>query len=148
MSEIKTMNPALIGVATQSTYLPTHSRPDESQFTFAYTITISNAGDMSVQLLSRHWEITDADGNVQEVRGEGVVGEQPVIRPGRYFRYTSGATLPTAVGYMRGEYTMIPHNDDRVSEAAGPGDLAGPGESLTFEVDIPAFTLHTPTSLN
>ncbi len=139
MSQIKTLNPALIGIATQTTYLPTHSRPDEDHFTFAYTITISNAGDVSVQLLSRYWEITDADGNVQEVRGEGVVGEQPVIRPGRYFRYTSGASLPTPVGFMRGEYTMILHDDDRVAD---------PSEQLAFEVDIPAFTLHTPTSLN
>lgn len=139
MTQIKTLNPALIGIATQTTFLPTHSRPEDNQFTFAYTITISNAGDVSVQLLSRHWEITDANGNVQEVRGEGVVGEQPIIRPGRYFRYTSGSTLPTHVGYMRGEYTMILHDDDRVAE---------PHEQLAFEVDIPAFTLHTPTSLN
>lgn len=139
MTQIKTLNPALIGIATQTTYLPTHSQPDDNQFTFAYTITISNAGDVSVQLLSRHWEIIDADGSTQEVRGEGVVGEQPVIRPGRFFRYTSGATLPTPVGYMRGEYTMILHDDDRVSD---------PGEQLAFEVEIPAFTLHTPTSLN
>lgn len=139
MSEIKTMNPALIGIAAQSTYLPTHSQPDSDQYTFAYTITISNAGDASVQLLSRHWEITDADGNVQEVRGDGVVGEQPVIRPGRFFRYTSGATLPTPVGFMRGEYTLLLHDDD---------GLADPDANLAFEVDIPAFTLHTPTSLN
>lgn len=139
MSQIKTLNPALIGIATQTTYLPTHSRPEDSQYTFAYTITISNAGDVSVQLLARFWQITDADGDVQEVRGEGVVGEQPIIRPGRYFRYTSGATLSTPVGYMNGEYTMILHDDDR------PADL---GEQLAFEVNIPAFTLHTPTSLN
>ncbi len=139
MTQIKTLNPALIGIASQTTYLPTHSQPDDGQFTFAYTITISNAGDVSVQLLSRHWEITDAHGNVQEVRGEGVVGEQPIIRPGRYFRYTSGATLPTDVGYMSGEYTMILHDDDRIAD---------PSEQLAFEVKIPAFTLHTPTSLN
>lgn len=139
MNQIKTLNPALIGIATESTYLPTHSRPTDSQYSFAYTITISNAGDASVQLLSRHWEITDADGQVQEVRGEGVVGEQPIIRPGRYFRYTSGATLPTPVGYMRGEYTLVMHDDDRVAD---------PSEQLAFEVAIPAFTLHTPTSLN
>lgn len=138
MSELQTINPALIGIATQTTYLPTHSRPDEGQYTFAYTITISNAGDSAVQLLSRQWEITDADGKVQEVRGEGVVGEQPVIRPGRFFRYTSGATLPTPVGFMRGVYTLIPHDDDC------PMDR----DEVAFEVPIPAFTLHTPTSLN
>ena len=139
MSQIKTINPALIGIATQATYMPTHSQPEDETFTFAYTITISNAGDAAVQLLSRHWVITDANGEVQEVRGEGVVGEQPVIRPGRFFRYTSGATLATPVGYMRGEYTMILHDDDRVAD---------PSEQLAFEVEIPAFTLHTPTSLN
>jgi ApaG protein len=133
-----TINPALIGIATQTTYLPTHSRPEDGQYTFAYTITISNAGDISVQLLARHWEITDADGEVQEVRGEGVVGEQPVIRPGRFFRYTSGATLPTPVGFMRGEYIMIPWDED----------CPQADEASTFEVPIPAFTLHTPTSLN
>lgn len=139
MSQIKTFNPALIGIATQTAYMPTHSRPDDDVYAFAYTITVSNAGDVSVQLLSRHWLITDAHGEVQEVRGRGVVGEQPVIRPGRYFRYTSGATLPTPVGYMRGAYTMILHDDDRASD---------PGEQLAFDVQIPAFTLHTPTSLN
>lgn len=139
MSQIKSLNPALIGIATQTTYLPTHSRPDDDQYAFAYTITISNAGDASVQLLARHWQITDANGEVQEVRGEGVIGEQPIIRPGRYFRYTSGATLPTPVGYMCGEYTMILYDDDRPTD---------PNEQLAFEVGIPAFTLHTPTSLN
>lgn len=139
MSQIKTLNPALIGIATQASYLPGHSQPDAGQYTFAYTITISNAGDSSVQLLSRHWIITDSDGGVQEVRGEGVVGEQPVIRPGRYFRYSSGATLKTPVGFMQGEYTMILHDDDR---------RADPFEQLAFEVVIPAFTLHTPNSLN
>lgn len=139
MTQIKTLNPTLIGIATQATYLPTHSRPEHEQYAFAYTITISNAGDVSVQLLARHWEITDANGEVQEVRGEGVVGEQPIIRPGRFFRYSSGATLPTAVGYMRGEYTMVLHDDDRLSD---------PTEQLAFEVEIPAFTLHTPNSLN
>jgi ApaG protein len=139
MSQIKTINPALIGIATQTAYLPTHSQPEDGSFAFAYTITISNAGDVAVQLLSRHWVITDANGEEQEVRGKGVVGEQPVIRPGRFFRYTSGATLATPVGYMRGEYTMILHDDDRITD---------PSEQLAFEVEIPAFTLHTPTSLN
>ncbi len=130
-------NPALVGIQIVTTYLPTHSRPEEDQFTFAYTITISNAADQAVQLLSRHWIITDANDRVQEVRGEGVVGEQPVIPPGKSFRYTSGATLATPVGYMEGEYTMI------IPE--GEVDLT---EQPAFEVPIPAFTLHTPTALN
>ena len=131
-------NPSLVGVNVVSTYLPRHSNPDEGHFTFAYTITISNAGDLPVQLLSRHWIITDANDEVQEVRGEGVVGEQPVIAPGGSFRYTSGATLATAIGYMEGRYYMV------VRE---PEDT--PVEDLpTFAVPIPAFTLHTPTALN
>jgi ApaG protein len=130
-------NPALVGIQILTTYLPTHSRPEDDQYTFAYTITISNASDQPVQLLSRHWIITDANNSVQEVRGEGVVGEQPVIAPDQSFRYTSGATLPTPVGYMEGSYTMI------IPE--GEIDLT---QQPAFEVPIPAFTLHTPTALN
>lgn len=128
-------NPALVGITVVTTYLPSHSRPEEDQYTFAYTITISNAGDMPVQLLSRHWIITDADEDVQEVRGEGVVGEQPVIDPGGQFRYTSGATLATPVGMMQGSYTMA---------VLDPAASAGP----SFEAPIPAFTLATPHALH
>ncbi len=131
-------NAALVGVNVVTTYLPSHSKPDEGQYTFAYTITISNGGDLPVQLLSRHWVITDGNDQVQEVRGEGVVGEQPVIAPGGSFRYTSGATLETPVGCMEGTYFMV------VRE---PADIP-PGELPTFEVPIPTFTLHTPTGLN
>ena len=131
-------NPALVGVDVITAYLPDHSDPDEGQYTFAYTITINNAGDVPVQLLSRHWLITDANDDVQEVRGEGVVGEQPVIEPGGSFRYTSGATLPTPVGCMEGSYTMIVVEEEEVDLTAQP----------VFEVPIPAFTLHTPTALN
>ena len=131
-------NPALVGVNVVSTYLPSHSTPEEGHYTFAYTITMSNAGDLPVQLLSRHRIITDADDDVQEVRGEGVVGEQPIIQPGASFRYTSGATLATPVGYMKGSYFMV------VRE---PMDVS-PDELPTFEVPIEAFTLHTPTALN
>ena len=131
-------NPSLVGVNVLTTYLPSHSQPEEGHYTFAYTITISNAGDMPVQLLSRHWLITDADGDVQEVRGEGVVGEQPVIAPGEAFRYTSGATLPTPVGCMEGSYFMVVREPMEID----PADLP------TFEVPIPAFSLHTPTALH
>ena len=130
-------NPALVGIQILTTYLPTHSRPEDDQYTFAYTITISNASDQPVQLLSRHWVFTDANNSVQEVRGEGVVGEQPVIAPDQSFRYTSGETLPPPVGYMEGRYPMI------IPE--GEVDLT---EQPAFEVPIPAFTLHTPTALN
>jgi len=137
MSTIE-FNPALVGVQVVTTYLPNHSRPEDDQYTFAYTITVSNAGDVPIQLLSRHWIITDANDGVQEVRGEGVVGEQPVIEPDGAFRYTSGATLTTPVGCMEGSYTMIVAEEDEV-------DLT---EQPAFEVPIPAFTLHTPTALN
>ena len=131
-------NPSLVGVSVVTTFLPTHSSPEEGHFTFAYTITISNAGDLPVQLLSRHWVITDANEDVQEVRGEGVVGEQPIIPPGESYRYTSGATLATPLGYMQGSYFMV------VRE---PMDVS-PEELPTFEVPVPPFTLHTPTALN
>jgi ApaG protein len=131
-------NPALVGVNIVTTYLPSHSNPEESHYTFAYTITISNAGDAPVQLRSRHWIITDGNNEVQEVRGEGVVGEQPIIEPGESFRYTSGATLATPVGYMEGSYFMVVREPMDVN----PVDLP------TFTVAIPAFTLHTPTALN
>lgn len=131
-------NPSLVGISVVTTYLPSHSRPDDRQYTFAYTITISNDADLPVQLLSRHWIITDADNEVQEVRGDGVVGEQPVIPPQASFRYTSGATLTTPVGCMEGSYFMV------VRE---PMDI-DPSELPTFEVPIRAFTLHTPTALN
>lgn len=131
-------NPSLVGVTVVTTYLPNHSNPEDDHYTFAYTITVSNAGDAPVQLLSRHWLITDADDDVQEVRGDGVVGEQPIIQPGASFRYTSGATLATPVGYMEGSYFMVVREPMEVD----PKDLP------TFEVVIPAFTLHTPNALN
>ncbi len=131
-------NPHLIGVNVVTTYLPSHSNPEDGHYTFAYTITISNGGDLPVQLLSRHWVITDANDKVQEVRGEGVVGEQPIIQPGSTFRYTSGATLETPLGYMEGSSYMVV----REPMSVPPEDLP------TFELPIPAFSLHTPTALN
>ena len=125
-------------MAVVTTYLPGHSRPELDQYAFAYTITISNGGDVPVQLLSRHWVITDADSGVQEVRGEGVVGEQPLIPPGESFRYTSGATLTTPVGCMEGSYTMVRRGSDEQAASANGH----------FEVPIPAFSLHTPTALH
>jgi len=130
--------PSLVGIDVVTAYLPNHSRPQDRQYAFAYTVTISNGSELPVQLLSRHWIITDADNEVQEVRGEGVVGEQPVIPPQASFRYTSGATLPTPVGCMQGSYFMV------VRE---PMDI-DPRELPTFEVPIRAFSLHTPTALN
>ena len=131
-------NPSLVGVNVVTAYLPNHSSPDEDQYTFAYTVTISNGSNLPVQLLSRHWIITDADNDVQEVRGEGVVGEQPVIPPQASFRYTSGTTLATPVGCMEGTYFMVVREPMNID----PHDLP------TFEVPIRAFSLHTPTALN
>jgi len=131
-------DPAQIVVDVTTDYLPQHSRPDAGQYTFAYTITISNAAGVPVQLMSRHWIITDADNDVQEVRGEGVVGAQPIIHPDTSFRYTSGATLPTPVGCMEGAYFMVMRD---------PIDL-DPRDLPTFKVPIPAFSLHTPGALN
>jgi ApaG protein len=129
-------DPAQVEIDVVTSYLPDHSRPDQAQYTFAYTITISNRGEVPVQLMSRHWLITDADQQVQEVRGEGVVGEQPVIPPGGAFRYTSGATLRTPVGAMQGSYFMLTRGD------------ADAGTTAEFSVPIPPFSLHTPTALN
>ena len=134
----KSFNPALVDVHVVTTYLPSHSSPEHEQYTFAYTITISNGADLPVQLLSRHWVITDADDQVQEVRGEGVVGEQPIIQPNGSFRYTSGATLATPIGYMEGSYFMVVREPMEID----PADLP------TFEVPVAPFTLHTPTALN
>jgi ApaG protein len=127
-----------VDVKVVTTYLPGHSRPDQQQYAFAYTITITNDSDIPVQLLSRHWIITDADNAVQEVRGEGVVGEQPLIPPGKSFRYTSGATLTTPVGCMEGSYTMVRRRE---------GIKATPDDER-FEVPIPAFSLHIPKALH
>jgi len=96
-----------IDVGVETTYIDDQSDPDEDRYVFAYTITISNTGSSSAKLLNRHWLITDANGKVQEVRGEGVVGEQPYLRPGEVFRYTSGTVLETPVGTMEGEYEML-----------------------------------------
>ena len=130
--------PEQVIVDVITTYLPRHSRPEEHRYTFAYTITISNEGPVPVQLLSRHWLITDGDGKVQEVRGEGVVGEQPVIEPGGSFRYTSAASIPTPVGFMQGSYDMILSEDGEAGTTNSPG----------FKVPIPAFSLHLPRAVH
>src|SRR6185312_9185731 len=88
-------------------FVPGQSQPLQNEWVFAYTVRITNEGDETVQLLSRHWIITDATGHVEEVRGPGVVGEQPVLRPGESFQYTSGCPLKTSTGVMRGTYQMV-----------------------------------------
>jgi ApaG protein len=119
-----------ISVAVDTRYLEDQSDPDEQRYVFAYTITIRNRGSVPAKLLGRHWVITDANGKVQEVRGEGVVGEQPHLMPGQGFRYTSGAVLETPVGSMQGSYQMLA--DDGVQ----------------FEAPIPAFTLAIPGKIH
>jgi ApaG protein len=111
-------------------FIAEQSAPEQGRYVFAYTITITNEGEVSAKLLRRHWLITDANGKVQEVRGEGVIGEQPTLKPGESFRYTSGAILETPVGIMQGYYTM--RSDD--------GD--------NFDAPIPQFTLSIPRVLH
>jgi len=117
-----------ISVEVDTRYLEDQSDPADNRFVFAYTITIRNEGEVPARLLKRHWLITDANGKVQEVRGDGVVGEQPYLKPGQGFRYTSGAVLETPVGAMEGSYEMLA--DDGVSFDApiAPFRLAIPGK--------------------
>ena len=115
-----------IGIDVATDYVREQSEPDDGRYVFAYTITIENLGDMPAKLLSRRWVITDANGKVQEVSGDGVVGEQPHLHPGESFRYSSGAVLETPVGAMEGSYRM--EADD----------------GINFEAPIPAFTLAVP----
>ena len=95
-----------ISVGVETRYIEEQSNPDENYYVFAYTITIRNMGRQQAQLLTRHWVITDANHKVQEVRGDGVVGEQPVLEPGEQFVYTSGTMIETSVGTMKGSYQM------------------------------------------
>ena len=111
-------------------YLADQSAPDEDQYVFAYTVTIRNTGDVAGKLVSRHWIITDGDGEVHEVRGEGVVGKQPVIEPGQSFEYTSGCPLTTPVGSMKGAYQCVAADGTR------------------FEAKIPEFVLSVPSRLH
>lgn len=117
-----------ISVATQ--YIPAQSEPEQNRYVFAYTITIRNNGDQAMQLLHRHWLITDADGKKTEVEGPGVVGQQPDIQPGSAFEYTSGTVLDTPLGVMQGSYTMQAKD-----------------KSL-YQVPIPAFRLAQPNILH
>jgi ApaG protein len=119
-----------IQVLVQSEYLPDRSSPSAGRYAFAYTVTITNQGSETAQLKSRHWIITDGEGSVQEVRGDGVVGEQPVLTPGDAFEYTSWCVIATATGSMRGTYQM------RTSEGT------------SFDAEIAAFRLAMPYSLN
>lgn len=109
-----------------SEYAPERSRPDEKHWFFLYTITISNHSDVTVQLVSRHWVITDGNGHVEEVRGPGVVGEQPVLAPGESFTYTSGCPLRTPFGKMEGTYQMVTADAQRFEARIAPFTLSEP----------------------
>jgi ApaG protein len=119
-----------ITVEVETDYIEGQSEPENERYVFSYTITIRNEGGEAAQLLSRHWLITDANGNIQEVTGEGVVGEQPHLKPGEGFQYTSGAMITTPVGSMQGTYQMITDNGNE------------------FDTEIPAFTLAIPRTLH
>jgi len=119
-----------ITVSTETQFIPEQSDEPNDRFVFAYTITIRNTGTVAAQLISRHWIITDARNQVQEVRGLGVVGAQPLIKPGESFEYTSGTAIATPVGTMRGSYQMVA--DD----------------GTPFDAAIPEFTLSVPRVLH
>jgi ApaG protein len=123
-------NPHDIHVSVAARFLDEHSAPQDQRFAFAYTITIRNEGSVPAQLVSRHWVITHGNGKIEEVRGPGVVGEQPHLDPGQAFEYTSGAIIETPVGTMQGSYHMIA--DD----------------GTTFDALIPRFTLSIPRTLH
>ena len=116
-----------IGIKVDTAYVDEQSRPDDDRYVFAYTITIRNNGDHAATLRSRHWIITDANGKVQEVHGDGVVGEQPFLKPGEEFRYSSGAVLETPVGAMQGMYTMEAEDGGNFDAPIAPFTLAVPG---------------------
>lgn len=119
-----------ISVQAAATFVPEQSDEQENRYVFSYTITITNTGGMAAQLLRRHWIITDASNQVQEVSGLGVVGEQPYLRPGESFQYSSGSSIPTPVGTMRGTYQMVAEDGTK------------------FDATIPEFVLSVPRVLH
>ncbi|MGB5489917.1 MAG: Co2+/Mg2+ efflux protein ApaG [Woeseiaceae bacterium] len=116
-----------IRIQVATNYVDDQSEPDAGRYVFAYTITISNDGETAAKLLSRHWVITDANGKVQEVSGDGVVGEQPYLEPGERFRYSSGAVIETPVGAMQGLYRMVADDGMSFDAPIAPFTLAVPG---------------------
>jgi ApaG protein len=116
-----------ISVEVETSYVDEKSDPNERRYVFSYTITIRNEGAVPARLLTRHWIITHGNGKVQEVRGDGVVGEQPHLKPGQGFRYSSGAILETPVGAMQGSYEMINDDGQRFDVPIRPFRLAMPG---------------------
>src|SRR5574343_135480 len=119
-----------IEVSPMPRFIPDQSDPENDRYVFAYTITIKNVGKVAAQLISRHWIITDANNEVQEVRGLGVVGKQPLLQPGESFEYTSGSSLTTPIGTMKGTYQMVAE------------------DGTHFEAEIPEFVLAIPRALH
>ena len=119
-----------VRVEVEAQYAPEHSHPFQHEWFFHYTVRISNEGDETVQLLTRHWIITDAAGRTNEVTGEGVVGKQPVLRRGESFQYTSGCPLKTSTGVMRGTYQMVTKDGDQ------------------FDIEVAPFALHEPYTVH
>src|SRR3989344_5113163 len=116
-----------IDVSVVTRYLPEQSQPEQNRFAFAYTVTVSNNGELPAKLLSRHWVITDGDGRVQEVRGAGVIGQQPLIEAGASHTYSSGTVMTTRVGIMQGSYQMLAEDGKRFDAVIAPFRLAVPG---------------------
>ncbi|MBT3706926.1 MAG: Co2+/Mg2+ efflux protein ApaG [Proteobacteria bacterium] len=119
-----------IDIEVETSYMAEHSEPDEDRYVFAYTITLVNKGSISATLLSRRWIITDSENHIEEVEGDGVVGEQPTLQPGEGFRYTSGTVIETPVGTMHGIYRMVAE------------------DGQTFDTNIPEFVLSAPRVLH
>lgn len=119
-----------VTVNVETVFIPDQSDPHQDRYVFAYTVTITNTGTLPAQLVSRHWVITDSENKVQEVRGLGVVGEQPLLKPGESFEYTSGTAIHTPVGTMHGSYQMVAEDGEH------------------FDAEIPVFTLAMPRILH
>ena len=124
----------LITVTAVTGFVPQQSKPDDNRYVFFYTITIHNGSELACQLLSRHWIIQDSNRKVEEIFGEGVIGEQPLIQPGEKYQYTSGAVLETEIGTMEGRYFMVGKSDQKAANE--------------FEINIPRFTLSVPRTLH
>jgi ApaG protein len=116
-----------VDVSVVTRYLPEQSQPEQNRFAFAYTVTVSNNGQVPAKLLSRHWIITNGDGRVQEVRGAGVIGQQPLIEPGHSHTHSSGTVMSSRVGTMQGSYQMLAEDGKRFDATIAPFRLAVPG---------------------
>lgn len=134
MTKLVTDLNELIYVSTESGYVAQQSKPNENRYVFFYTVTIHNNSNLACQLMSRHWLIKDANRKIEEVYGEGVIGEQPIIQAGEKYQYSSGAVIETEIGTMEGKYFMLQQSSNN--------------EVIEFEIEIPKFTLSIPRTLH